>query len=86
VDGDPGQLVAQYLALSSVQPGAHLDPQVGGLANNCLGTSNSPRRSVKCSEESIARRIDLATTIPIMRAASATAKQVSFQFGHSSKY
>jgi hypothetical protein len=65
VDGDPGQLVTQYLALSGVQPGAHLDPQLGGLANNCLGTSNSPCRSVKGSKESIARSIDLATTIAL---------------------
>ena len=54
VDGDPGQLVTQNLALAGVQPGAHLDTKGSCLSNECVGASNRPRRSIKRGQESIA--------------------------------
>src|SRR5260370_41451288 len=63
MNSDASEFAAQSLALTGVQSSPHLDAKSGRVSNHRFCASNRAGRSVECSQESIARRVDLAPTI-----------------------
>src|SRR6266850_137956 len=61
---DATHLVADRLALSRVQPGPDLDPELPDGVANGTGTVNRLDRLVEDSQKAIASRIDLTTLKP----------------------
>src|SRR5439155_9429264 len=64
VDGNAPHIVAHQLALASVQPGPHLDPERADAIADGAGAADRARRSVKRREEAVAYRLYFATAEP----------------------
>ena len=69
VHGDAGEVVAAGLALSRVQPGPHLEPDVFGLVSDRLRTSDRPGRSIEGRQKPVASRFHLLAVEPLQLAA-----------------
>jgi hypothetical protein len=63
VDGDPGQAVAVRLALARVDPGAELDADRPHRVHGRAGAADRPCRPVETSEEPVAGRVELVSTV-----------------------
>jgi hypothetical protein len=59
VDGEPGDLVACELALAGVQPGSHLEAELGDGGPDRRGAADGADRPVEAGEEAVAGRIHL---------------------------
>jgi hypothetical protein len=64
VDGDTADLVAFLLDFSSMQASADLDPEPKYTIANAASATNRAGRPVEGRKESVASRIDLATSEP----------------------
>ena len=61
VDRDPGDLLADDLALAGVQAGADLEPELAYGGSDRLRAADCSDRPVEGGEEPVAGRVDLAT-------------------------
>jgi hypothetical protein len=61
VDGNPRDLVSDDLALSRVQSGAHLDPELAHRFDDRVRAANGADRAVERGEEAVPRGVDLVT-------------------------
>src|SRR6266516_7965744 len=69
VDGESGHLVADDLALTSVDAGPNLDPVFAQRAGNGVGAANRAHRSVEGREEAVPGGIELASPEAVEQAA-----------------
>ena len=54
-------VIAHYLAFARVQPGSKVDAERLSTVAQCQRAANRARRTVQGDEETVTRRLDLAT-------------------------
>jgi hypothetical protein len=59
VDGQPGDLLPDALALAGVDPRPHLETELGNPLHDLAGTGDRPRGPVEAREEPVPGRVDL---------------------------
>jgi len=69
VDRDTAQIVAEKLALSGMQAGAHIEAEWGDALPNRFGALNRARWPVEGGDESVARIANLAASVTFELAA-----------------
>jgi hypothetical protein len=60
---DSTELFLDQFTFSRVNSSANVNTKLPNRAYNCLSAANRARRTVKCGQKSIARCIDLATSM-----------------------
>jgi hypothetical protein len=62
--GDPTELFADHLTLSSVNASANVNAEFSDRVHNCPSTANRTRWTIKSCQETVAGGIDFATSMP----------------------
>src|SRR5215207_3967980 len=65
VHGDPGEVITAQLALTGVETGPNLEPEIAGTGRDGLGTVDGATGSVESGQEAVARGLDLLPAEPV---------------------